>query len=234
MHLRKIWIWLLTTLLLCALPLAADAATLRGYEQGNGWQYVEFGEYPYERDGTPAPVLWRILEVKDGQALLLTEQIIDTQQVIFETDQRKIDRYDYRRINRYEESDLFVWMNTVALDTLLAEDPARDALIDQDGRGKLFILDMDEFRNTSYGFSANTWGEQPTRQATGTPYAVKARGLYVDHDYSRSCYWVADIKSSEGYKFALVGYNGHLSWGGYTRTNVGLRVSVRLDLSKIK
>ena len=231
---KKTLIWLLTVLLLCCLPVLAGAESLHGYQKGNGWQYVEFGEYPYEKDGTPAPVLWRILEVKDGQALLLTDQIIDTQQVIFETDQRKIDRYEYRRINRYEESDLFVWMNTVALDTLLAEDPARDALIDQDGRGKLFLLNMDEFRNTAYGFSANTWGEQPTRQATGTPYAVKVRGLYVDHEYSKSCYWVADIKSPDAYRFALVGYNGHLSWGGYTRTNVGLRVSVRLDLSKIK
>ena len=139
--------------------LNAPAEMLRGYEKGQGYQYVLLGEYPYEKDGTPAPVLWRILEVKDGQALLLTDQIIDTQQVIFETDQRKIDRYEYRRINRYEESDLFAWLNSVALDTLLAEDPARDALIDQNGRGKLFILDMDEFRNTDYGFSANTWGE---------------------------------------------------------------------------
>ena len=234
MHLRKAWICLMAVVLLCCLPVMAGAENMRGYEKGNGWQYVHFGEYPYEKDGTPAPVLWRILEVKDGQALLLTEQIIDTQQVIFETDQRKIDRHEYRRISCYEESDLFTWLNSVALDTLLAEDPARDALIDQNGRGKLFILDMDEFRNTAYGFSANTWREQPTRQATGTPYAVKARGLYVDHEYSRSCYWVADVKSSAAYHFALVGYNGHLSWGGYTRTNVGLRLSVRLDLSKIK
>lgn len=233
MHLRKAWIWLMAALLLCCLPVMAGAENMRGYEKGNGWQYAYFGEYPYEKDGTTAPVLWRILEVKDGQLLMITEQIIDTQQVIFETDPKKIERYDYRTITCYEESDLYTWMNTVALDTLLAEDPARDALIDQNGRGKFFILNMDEFRNADYGFSPNTWGEQPTRQATGTPYAIKVRGLYVDNEYSKSCYWVADIKAKDAYRFALVGYNGHLSWGGYTRTNVGIRPSVLLDLSKI-
>lgn len=234
MHLKKTWIWLSVLLLLtCLMPEMACAEELRGYVKGNGWQYAYFGEYPYEANGKTAPVLWRILEYKDNQLLMITEQIIDTQQVIFETDPKKIERYEYRTISTYQESDLYNWMNTVALDTLLGDDPARSALIEQPGAGLLFIMNMDEFRNVEYGFSANTWGEQPTRQATGTPYATRQRGLYVDHEYSKSCYWVADIKSPDAYRFALVGYNGHLSWGGYTRTNVGIRPSVRLDMSQM-
>ena len=233
MHLKRALTLLCCLLLCCLLPTAADADELRGYVKGNGWQYAYFGEYPYEKDGTVRPVLWRILEYENGQLLMITEQIIDTQQVIFETDQKKIDAYDYRNITTYEESDLYTWMNTVALDTLLGDDHARSALIEQPGGGKFFIMNMDEFRNVKYGFSANTWGEQPTRQATGTPYALTVRGLYKDHEYGKSCYWVADIKSPDAYRFALVGYNGHLSWGGYTRTNVGIRPSVRLDMSQM-
>ena len=233
MHLRKAWIWLSVLLLLCLVPGMAGAEGLRGYEKGNGWQYAYFGEYPYEANGKTAPVLWRILEYEDGKLLMVTEYIIDTQQVIFESDPKKIERYEYRNITAYKESDLYTWMNTVALDTLLGDDPARSALIEEPDAGLLFIMDMDDFRNVKYGFSANTWGEQPTRQATGTPYALKARGLYKDHEYGKSCYWVADIKSLDAYRFALVGYNGHLSWGGYTRTNVGIRPSVRLDMSQM-
>ena len=233
MHLKKAWVWLSVLVLLCLVPGMAGAVQLRGYEKGNGWQYAYFGEYPYEADGTTAPVLWRILEVCDGQMLMMTEYIIDTQQVVFESDPRKIERNEYRTLTCYADSDLYTWMNTVALDTLLGDDPVRDALIEEPGAGKFIIFTMEQFLNASYGFSPNRWDNQPTRHATGTPYAIKARGLFVDYEIGKSPYWAADIKSLEGTRLALVGNNGHLSWGGYTRTNVGIRPAVRLDLSGI-
>ena len=217
---------------LCLLPLTAQGETsLRGWQKGQGYQYVLFGNYPYEKDGTEAPVLWRILEVKDDQALLLTEYVIDTSQVIFETDKTVIEKKTYRRINSYAESDLYVHLNTTVLDTLLGDDPIRDALIEEPGGGKLFILNTMQFLNTEYGFSATRWNEQKSRWAGGTPYAIE-RGLYASNN-KQSTYWVADLKSPDGYMMQLVGYNGHLSWGGYTRTNVGLRLSVRLDLTRL-
>ena len=233
MRVKKALIWLLALLMLCAAPAMAEDDELRGYLRGHGWKFVSLGQYPYEKDGTVAPVVWRVLSIENNQALLITEYIIDTQQVIFVSDQRKIDTYDYRRISCYEESDLCEWLNTVAIETLFGSDPARNALIPHATRGELFILDMTEFRNAEYGFSPNTWGDQPSRHAVGTPYAIKARGLFVDHSNSKSPYWVADIKAEEGYRLALVGFNGHLSWGGYARQNVGLRPSIRVDLSQL-
>lgn len=230
---KKILIWLMLLMLLCAVPAMADTEALRGYVKGDGWQYVNFGEYPYEKNGAIKPVQWRILDITDGQALLMTEYVIDTQQIIFESDQRKIDKGDYRRISSYEESDLYTWMNSEALDTLLGDSPLRGALIDKPGAGKLFILNMMEFLEPDYGFSATKWDNQPSRHAKGTPYAIKSRGLYVGEGGNVS-YWAADIKSEEGTRMALVGYNGHLSWGGYTRKNVGLRMSVLLDLSLLE
>lgn len=231
MHVKKVLICLLALLMLCASPALAEDDELRGYWKGHGWKFVQLGQYPYEKDGTVAPVLWRVLELKENQALLITEYVIDTQQVIFESDPEKIEKDDYRRISCYEESDLCQWLNTVCVETLFGNDPVRNVLIPDATRGELFILTMDEFRNTDYGFSANTWGEQPSRQASGTPYAVKQRGLYV-YDGGVS-YWAADIKAAEGTRLALVGYNGHLSWGGYTRQNVGLRLSVRVDMTQL-
>ena len=233
MKLRKALIWVLAMLLLCSAPVHAEEDTeLRGYWKGHGWKFVSLGQYPYEKDGTVAPVLWRVLEIKDNVALLITEYVIDTQQVIFETDPQKMANDDYRRISRYEESDLCQWLNTVCVEELFGNSPVRNVLIPDATRGELFILTMDEFRTTAYGFSANTWGEQPSRQASGTPYAVKQRGLGV-YDGGAS-YWAADIKAEEGTRLALVGYNGHLSWGGYTRQNVGLRLSVRVDMTQLE
>lgn len=205
---------------------------LRGYVKGQGYQYVLLGDYPYEKDGTEKPVLWRILEYKDQKALLLTEYVIDTQQVIFETDEKVIEKRTYRRIGSYAESDLMPWMNSTGLDMLLGDDPIRNALIEEPGGGKFFILTSEQFLTTSYGFSADMWNEQKSRQASGTPYAIKLRRLYVDGSNNKSPYWASTIKHPEDYKLQLVGYNGHLSWGAYTRVNVGLRPSLRLDMTK--
>ncbi|MBE5786702.1 MAG: CapA family protein [Clostridiales bacterium] len=216
-------------LMLCG--CAAGEDTLRGYEKGKGYQYVLLGEYPYEKDGTAAPVLWRILDVEDGKALLLTEYVIDTQQAIFETDQKVIEKRTYRRINHYEESDICPWLDTEMVDRLFGQDPIVNALIKENG-SRVFILTSEQFLTTKYGFSANMWNEQKSRQAQGTPYAIKQRNLYQD---SSGCvsYWAATIKDPKDYKLQLVGYNGHLSWGAYTRVNVGLRLSVRMDLSML-
>ena len=220
--------------LLLALPCAAQAdSSLRGYVKGAGYQYVSLGRYPYASDGTEAPVLWRVLEARDGQALLLTEYVVDVSQVIFETDPKIIEKQAYRRISSYAESDLYTHLNTTVLDSLLGDDPLRRALLDEPGGGRLFILTDEQYLRTDYGFVNTRWNEQKSRQATGTPYAL-ARGLYRDNG-TRTCpYWVATLRSVDGYKMALVGYNGHLSFGAYTRTNVGLRLAVRLDLSQVR
>jgi len=220
-------------LLLVMLPLTAPAQEeLRGYEKGKGYLYAELGEYPYEKDGTVAPVLWRILDVEDGKALLLTEEIIDTQQAIFETDEKIIKDRTYRRINHYEESDICPWLDTEMVSRLFDQHPIVKALIKENG-SRVFILTSEQFLTTKYGFSADPWNEQKSRQAVGTPYCIKQRNLYVDRSNNKSPYWAATIKNPKDYKLQLVGYNGHLSWGAYTRVNVGLRLSVRLDLSQL-
>lgn len=220
--------------LLLMLPCAALAdSPLRGYVKGEGYQYVSLGAYPYEADGAVAPVLWRVLETKDGQALLLTEYVMDVSQVIFETDEKVIKKQTYRRIDSYAESDLYTHLNTTVLDTLLGDDPLRGALLEEEGGGRLFILTDEQFLRTDYGFVNTRWNEQKSRQAVATPYAL-SRGLYRDRSTGTSPYWVATIRSKDGVKLALVGYNGHLSWGAYTRTNVGLRLSVRLDMAQLR
>ena len=232
MNVKKLLAFLAALLLM--LPCAALAdSPLRGYVKGEGYQYVSLGAYPYEADGAEAPVLWRVLETKDDQALLLTEYVIDVSQVIFETDEKVIKKQTYRRIDSYAESDLYTHLNTTVLDTLLGDDPLRGALLEEEGGGRLFILTDEQFLRTDYGFVNTRWNEQKSRQAVATPYAL-SRGLYRDRSTGTSPYWVATIRSKDGVKLALVGYNGHLSWGAYTRTNVGLRLSVRLDMAQLR
>ena len=226
--------------LLCLFLLLApaQAEAMRGYVKGQGYEYVNFGEYPYEKDGTVRPVLWRVLDVQENRALLLTEYLIDTDQIIFVTDNKVIEDHSYRRIETFEESDLFPKLSTEYLDRLLGDDPVRNALVPQPNGATLFLLNDEDYVNIAYGFEKSRWAEWPARikshEAQGTPYAIKQRGLYVAYQNEMSPYWVATVKSPTDYKLQIVGFNGHLSYGAYTRVNIGLRLAVRLDLSQLQ
>lgn len=61
---------------------------------------LTFGSYPQTADGKTEPLLWRVLDVSDGKALIITEKLID-----------------YKRFNdkltevTWEDSSLRVWLN---------------------------------------------------------------------------------------------------------------------------
>ena len=66
-------------LLLGSASVTADNSVIRGYSKT--YQYIQLGEYPYEKDGTVKPVLWKVLSVEDGTVLMISEYVIDLQQV---------------------------------------------------------------------------------------------------------------------------------------------------------
>ncbi len=240
---RRFIFFLLCVMLL--LPAAAPAEgtdVLRGYEKEGGWQYVTLGEYPYEADGTPRPVLWRILGIEDGQALLYSEYILDLQQVIYCDNQKDADNHNIRNIDDFTESDLYVWMNSTMLETMFPHEADRDALAET-RYGKIYPLTREQYMTPAYGFP-NAWdGEFKVRQGKGTPYAKTlnlfpgskawniSRKLYVDPDRGSSPHWVIYFKKSQ-YFMQLCGYDGHLSYGGYTRRDVGVRPAITVDLSQ--
>ena len=211
--LKKALSLLLTVLtLLAAFPARAD--TLRGYSKtAPHYQYVVLGSYPYEKDGAERPVLWWVLSVTDGEALLFSEIILDVHQVILCSSQRDSEKRNFRRITDYTQSDLYTWMNGEMLDTLLGDNPIRGALVE-----------------THNGLRAHA-----------SPYAKSIKmypdwgqKLYVFDEFDTCPYWVVAFKSSSeaNIMMQLCGYDGHLSWGVYTRTGVGVRPAMTLDLKK--
>lgn len=222
-------------MILClALMLPAGAEEIRSYDKAaGGWQYALMGVYPYEADGSQREVLWRVLCVENGQALMLADQVLDVHQVINETNQEVIKARTYRRIASYTESDLHTWMNTEMLEALIPDEGLRDALVEGEF-GKLYCLTTEQFTTAKFGFNRSMYGENfPDRKAAGTPYYVE-RGGYVDQGTKTAPYWAATIRGKTGYQLQLVGYNGHLSWGAYTRVNVGVRPALTVDLSRVE
>lgn len=229
--------------LLLLLPLCAGAAfaeaELNGYNADTKkYEYVQLGTYPYEKDGTERPVLWRVLSVKNGQATLMTEYIIDTSQVIFETNQKVIENRTFRRIDRYEDSDMCDWLTNTVTPRMMGEDPIQNAMLTpREGQGKVYLFNTTDMTTTDYGFTAGFYGENwqhRARCAVGTPYAAKMRNLYVDAS-GYSTYWIGELHSgTQGYKLWIVGYNGHISAGVYTRVNIGVRPVTTLDMAQIE
>ncbi len=222
----------LTLMLAAALAFCTPALAVpapRGYVKGLGYAYFSVGNYPQGKDGEVQPLLWRSLDVTDGRALLMTEHVIDAQQVIFESDAQVIKARTYRRITSFAQSDLCAWLNSTMLPAILGDTGLSAALVAGDF-GKLYPLTDDQFLTPAYGFSTARYGEGPTRLATVTPYAA-AQGVYHDR-LGNAPYWVAAVKDPVGYKLQIVGYNGHLSYGAYTRVNIGLRPAMLLDLNQ--
>ena len=210
----------------------AQASQLRGYDKAaGGYQYLYLGQYPYEEDGTPAPILWEILRVQDGRALILTTEVLDTHQVIEVTDESDIKNYRYRKIETYAQSDLYTWMNGEMRETLLGGEPLAGALVETEN-GFLYPLADEELLNPALGFTTGVYKLNKPRIALATPYCKKQRDIYVDSATGGSTYWGSAIKATAGYKLRIVGYDGHLSWGVYSRKNIGIRAAATLDLSK--
>ena len=256
LKLRKYYSVLMVCVLMMALAGSAAAEgtavgggmdAVRSWKKGEGWQYMQLGQYMYEKDGTMAPVLWRILYVEDGKALMTTEYVIDLCQPYHMDTKKDYDFYkEYKHksrlplINSYEETQIPEWFDTVMWPVLIGDDPIGAAFVD-DGIGRLFCMSSKEWSNTDYGFSKKKSDQpNPSRIAQVTPY-VRYKKMYdwssrmvlYEKGYTGSCYWTSDIRPGER-RMQIVGINGHLSWGGWIRPNVGIRPCARVDLTRLQ
>ena len=141
---------------------SADSCGLRGWDLNMGYQYVIMGYYPYFMDSTIgkkdkrindpetyalenyskeywAPVLWEVLSVEDGKALLYTTYIIDTHQPLEISDKKKADAHKYSPISDYGETDLNRWLNETMINNLLADEPVL-AAVTEEKYGRLYPL----------------------------------------------------------------------------------------------
>ena len=230
---RKNWfkILLLGTIAIIALSMQASAE-IRGYQKGEGFSYVLLGQYPYQEDGTPRDVLWKITNVTQNHATLMSMLVLEGHQAIEVTDKKIIEKHTFRRIEDYTQSDLYSYMNGEMLDTLLGDSPLRDALV-QTPDGLLFPPRDSLLTDPAHGFSKSYWGKQPSRIMKQTPYNKVVNKVYSSSN-GGTTYWGSDIKNAKDVKLRIVGYDGHLSWGAYSRVNIGICPFMVLDLSKVQ
>ncbi|MBQ9251346.1 MAG: hypothetical protein IJ188_06195 [Clostridia bacterium] len=254
---KKILALLLVLACLAGSALAADISQIRGFDKDLEYQYLILGSYPYEEDGTVAPLTWRVLNREGDQATLITEYLIDNHQMILvdNYNDAKNHKFSYKNLQSFEETDLYAWVNSEMEATILQDQDFSAAIVLHNG-DKFWIMDYADLMNTDYGFphtkSGNTVEQEGEvavkaakyRKAYGTPYA-KAKVLYEDWSNKKgnklfqfaqygnsSPYWCSKMRL--GYYMAgIVGGNGHLSWSGMGDVQKGVRPAVIVDLSQM-
>lgn len=233
----------------------ALAPNLRGYSKDdNDYQYVTFGEYPFERDGTTAPVLWRVL----GPGTPEAEDIGHAA----DSELDKVPRDNVRGdALEGENADLFCLMTQYIVDVALYhgerdvpdgkpldyEDsavrahliaqvlpalftPEEQAALEQmPGRGLISLPSRrGELHRPDYGFVAADFAKPPLRRATGTPYAYE-QGL--QHTSRFSWYYTTDWRRC-GYRW-IVGDDGHISVAAADRVG-GVRLVCYLHEKRVR
>lgn len=195
---------------------------LRGYEKGTGYQYVQFGSYPYEKDGTVAPSLWRVLAIENNYAFLLNEYVVDAERFHHE----KVDQPEWK------DYEIFGYMNGTMVPKMFT--PAEQgALKYTEEMGRLFILDNREFMTGAYGFRQIMTEVQWERECEPTPWAVANRKAYIHPPNGKSWYWSRTCRhtAAGGYEY-MFGYNGHISMAGFLRIG-GIRPACYVDLTML-
>ncbi len=201
----------------CAAGLADgafDADALRGWDANEGYQYVLFGHYPQEYDDEP--ILWRVLTVKKGRALLLSELILDTHE--FDLEQ-----------NEWESSDLRTWLNRVFINEAFTK-AERGILYDNGKVGKVFIPSDAELTNPDYGFVDDKYAADPNRIAEGTTHAYD-NNLWDAKDSDYTNYYTR-TKANET-NVHLVRTDGILALARVERDNVGVRAAIWVTVEEL-
>ena len=209
---------------LCGSALAAFPDQLQGYQaKQKTWQYMEFGAYPTDEDGTVRPILWRVLSADGKQAYMVSEYILFA---------HRVDPNCYP-INKstsmyggWDTSELFNELNGDFVKTAFTE-AERGALVTMADGGTVSLLDAQDVKNKKLGFTA-----EKLRQAQSTAYA-KANGLFVYQGAKQySPYWLRTRSESKDYAQRKVQDDGKLGYISVEVSDVGLRPVTHQDPSK--
>lgn len=239
---KKFWSMFLVLSMLVALPLAVQGeAQLRGYEKALGYQYVALGTYNQGENGEVAPVIWRVLEVADGQAYLLSEYILGNNRVHgFDDDyiafgaawnQTEL----YQLFNGPYDEALYAQLDILQPGEATWAEPLIDQLFTEeeltqiahsDELGYLFLVESDDLNNKAYGL-----GSSKTRKAFGTPYAL-ANGLYK-YSNGSSPYWTRTQSTAKPFGVRCTKIDGAIGYIRCVVMNEGLRPALYLKLDDL-
>ena len=167
------------------------------------WQYVSLGQYPQG-----SPILWRVVKVFEGRALLLADRILETRPLSAPGE----------TFTTYENASLRAWLTGEFRQTAFTPQE-QEAL---DGEEKVFLFSREE---------AALLPHNPDRQAQGTDHAL-AQGLRTSEEET-GWWWLRDQGELSGCQ-SIVYFSGVIYEKGVQAcdTQTGVRPAIWLDLEK--
>ena len=215
-----------------------DASAIRGYTKAGGYEYVAFGAYPTDADGTVRPILWRVLRAENGEAYLLAEYILLHAPV----------HGDYDHYNGWESSDLFAYLNDSFLNDAFSQEEQAALLIRTEDNGLVTLITADEMKDAALGFSSNS-----ARLCESTAWAKihgplfdlpasNAKGKWKDNPplyiYSKgkkySPWWSRTRSADYKHEQRRVMDEGKLGRVSVGNTDLGVRPAINVDLSLLQ
>ena len=224
---RRIAALLLAVLLLVPAALAEEG--LRGYDKKDGYVYLTLGTFPQTAEGGVEPILWRVLQVKDGRAYILSEYVLQARRIHGDYKQyANKPTAKYSGFNGdFTQTEMAQYLNGDFTGNFTAGELA---LLSADETLGLFtLLSSDELKDPKLGFSKDA-----DRKAWGTEYA-KANGLFV-YGSSRgnhSPYWSRTQSSSNTQGARCIKSKGELGYINVITEDEGMRPACWLDMTKV-
>ena len=236
---------LVLAMMLGACAAAQESFSLRGYDQKQGYQYVQLGEFPQDADGTVRPILWRVLSADETQAYLLSEYILFNNRI-------HPDDKEYIAFGAaFNQTEMFSLLNGPFEGSLLPEQeqealkkrerlgrvhiaeicfkdqaftPAEQRMLLEDEElGMVFLATAEDLKSREMGFASSK-----QRKAYGTDYALQ-NGLF-QYQNGSSPYWTRSQSQSFAYGTRCTKVDGDLGYIRCVVMNEGCRPAVRLLL----
>ena len=236
---------LVLAMMLGASAAAQESFSLRGYDQKQGYQYVQLGEFPQDADGTVRPILWRVLSADETQAYLLSEYILFNNRI-------HPDDKEYIAFGAaFNQTEMFSLLNGPFEGSLLPEQeqealkkrerlgrvhiaeicfkdqaftPAEQRMLLEDEElGMVFLATAEDLKSREMGFASSK-----QRKAYGTDYALQ-NGLF-QYQNGSSPYWTRSQSQSFAYGTRCTKVDGDLGYIRCVVMNEGCRPAVRLLL----
>ena len=174
----------------------------------NTGDVIEFGSYPYEKDGLQKPIRWIVLKTDSGQIFLVSEKAVDCQPF----------HNEYKQIG-WSNSYLRNWLNSSFLQTAFKTEKEMKSLLNRSDGDKVSLLSIKE--TETYLSPLRKTSAEPT------PYASK-HGADTGFLSSNTKWWLRNSGENNSDKAAAVHPNGNIDRGGenVNQTNRGVRPSI--------
>ena len=201
---------------LLLLPLTALAqGGIQGYAAAEGIRYLQLGEYPALNNGGRAPILWRVLQADQEEALLLSDLVLDSRAA-----------HEGAGYRGFEHSSLAAWLQEQFVQA--AFDHKEQHLLMPQDQGFLVSLPTAQMlRDSSLGFENDAH-----RVAQGTAYAT-ARGLRANPQGGVS-YWIAERSQTLKTGQRRIRDDGVFAYSQADTSHIGVRPVIRLNLSLVR